>query len=250
MAFNKYKPKLRSRKLTAIQRRTANESFKQYGRGRERESVLENFKKQEHCRQQAASTLYIHIHKDPPQVRWRALHKHLTMMDDGKVKDSGNLNETLLGKELATTTVRVLLRLSSSPSHAVTEFGIRKLMGACFSPVISRREARSSQPTAKIVSQVLELESSSSSSLLSSSPCFVCNSDRLYYDDYIIYIPALDLEDELQANQYPPGLKLESHRRLFSPQTAFNLKKIKKNKNKKRLFASIRLVKETLKRRG
>lgn len=27
---------------------------------------------------------------------------------------------------------------------------------------------------------------------------FVCNSDRLYYDDYI---PALDVEDELQANQ-------------------------------------------------
>jgi hypothetical protein len=87
-------------------------------------------------------------------------------------------------------------------------------MGACFSPVISRREARSSQPTAKIVSQVLEVESSSSSSLLSSSPCFFCNSDRLYYDDD--YIPALDLEDELQANQFPPRLKLESHRRLYS----------------------------------
>ncbi|KAE8057474.1 hypothetical protein FH972_014164 [Carpinus fangiana] len=83
-------------------------------------------------------------------------------------------------------------------------------MGACFSSV---RDSRSSQPTAKIisvngslreypvpvnVSQVLAAESSSSSSSSSSSPSFVCNSDRLYYDDYI---PVLDLDDQLQANQ-------------------------------------------------
>jgi hypothetical protein len=37
-----------------------------------------------------------------------------------------------------------------------------------------------------------------SSSSSSSSPSFVCNSDRLYYDDYI---PVLDLDDQLQANQ-------------------------------------------------
>ncbi|XP_062165494.1 uncharacterized protein LOC133872006 [Alnus glutinosa] len=86
-------------------------------------------------------------------------------------------------------------------------------MGACFSSVIGSRESRSSQPTAKIisvngslreypvpvyVSQVLEAESSSSSSSSSSSPRFLCNSDSLYYDDYI---PVLDLDDELQANQ-------------------------------------------------
>ncbi|XP_018843086.1 uncharacterized protein LOC109007735 [Juglans regia] len=85
-------------------------------------------------------------------------------------------------------------------------------MGVCFSSVWGR-ESRPSHPTAKIisvngvlreypvpvtVSQVLETEKSSSSSSSSSSSCFVCNSDRLYYDDYI---PALDGAEELQANQ-------------------------------------------------
>ncbi|KAG2726618.1 hypothetical protein I3760_01G122100 [Carya illinoinensis] len=87
-------------------------------------------------------------------------------------------------------------------------------MGVCFSSVWGR-ESRASHPTAKIisvngvlheypvpvtVSQVLETEKSSSSpsSSSSSSSCFVCNSDRLYYDDYI---PALDGAEELLANQ-------------------------------------------------
>ncbi|KAF5741000.1 putative Poly polymerase 1 [Tripterygium wilfordii] len=47
-----------------------------------------------------------------------------------------------------------------------------------------------------LVSQVLQSHESSSSS--SSTNYFLCNSDRLYYDDYI---PALDSEDQLQPNQ-------------------------------------------------
>ncbi|XVF74037.1 hypothetical protein PTKIN_Ptkin13bG0029400 [Pterospermum kingtungense] len=51
-----------------------------------------------------------------------------------------------------------------------------------------------------LVSQVLQAEaaSASSSSSLSSSSIFLCNSDRLYYDDYI---PALDSDHHLQADQ-------------------------------------------------
>ncbi|KAG6706961.1 hypothetical protein I3842_06G008800 [Carya illinoinensis] len=66
-------------------------------------------------------------------------------------------------------------------------------MGVCFSSVWGR-ESRASHPTAQIISVngVLHEYSSSSSS------CFVCNSDRLYYDDYI---PALDGAEELLANQ-------------------------------------------------
>ncbi|KAF8084995.1 hypothetical protein N665_0688s0016 [Sinapis alba] len=78
-------------------------------------------------------------------------------------------------------------------------------MGLCVS--IGRSECDSS-PTAKIVtvngdlreynvpvlaSQVLEAESSSSSSSF-----FLCNSDSLYYDDFI---PAIESEETLQAEQ-------------------------------------------------
>lgn len=82
-------------------------------------------------------------------------------------------------------------------------------MGGCFSSALGSGDSRSSQPSAKIislngalrqhplpanVSHVLEAERSSSSS----SSCFVCNSDALYYDDFI---PALDPDHELQADQ-------------------------------------------------
>lgn len=50
-------------------------------------------------------------------------------------------------------------------------------------------------PVPITASQVLQSESTSSSS--SSSP-FLCNSDRLYFDDYI---PALKPDEELQAGQ-------------------------------------------------
>jgi hypothetical protein len=46
------------------------------------------------------------------------------------------------------------------------------------------------------VSKVLEMEFPTSTP--PAANYFVCNSDHLYYDDYI---PALDVEDELQANQ-------------------------------------------------
>ncbi|KAK9271021.1 hypothetical protein L1049_026609 [Liquidambar formosana] len=77
-------------------------------------------------------------------------------------------------------------------------------MGACF----SSDEQSFCVPTAKVISvagdlreyslpftasEVLQMESSSDS-----SACFVCNSDRLYYDDYI---PALHPEDPLQPGQ-------------------------------------------------
>ncbi|KAM2383255.1 hypothetical protein COP2_042013 [Malus domestica] len=88
-------------------------------------------------------------------------------------------------------------------------------MGGCLSTVIVRRTSSSgrdngdSSSTAKviymnacvreypvplIVSKVLEADQSSSSS----SSLFICHSDSLYYDSYI---PALDSEDELEANQ-------------------------------------------------
>ncbi|KAK6245978.1 hypothetical protein QUC31_000762 [Theobroma cacao] len=90
-------------------------------------------------------------------------------------------------------------------------------MGTCFS--LNSRTALSESaapPTAQVVSlngdlhkynipvlvsRVLQAEaaaSSSSSSSLPSSAIFLCNSDRLYYDDYI---PALDIDHQLQANQ-------------------------------------------------
>lgn len=55
-------------------------------------------------------------------------------------------------------------------------------------------------PVPVTVSQVLQSEftSSSSSSSSKSSPPFLCNSDRLYFDDYI---PALSDDEELQAGQ-------------------------------------------------
>uniref|UniRef100_A0A1J3J8T1 Uncharacterized protein n=1 Tax=Noccaea caerulescens TaxID=107243 RepID=A0A1J3J8T1_NOCCA len=85
-------------------------------------------------------------------------------------------------------------------------------MGLCVS--VGRSECDSS-PTAKIVtingdlreydvpvlaSQVLEAESmaSSSSSSSRSSSYFLCNSDSLYYDDFI---PAIGSEEILQADQ-------------------------------------------------
>ncbi|KFK42075.1 hypothetical protein AALP_AA2G208100 [Arabis alpina] len=83
-------------------------------------------------------------------------------------------------------------------------------MGTCVS--IGRNECDSSPSTAKIVTingdlreynvpvlayQVLEAESMSSSSIRSSS-YFLCNSDSLYYDDFI---PAIESEEILQSDQ-------------------------------------------------
>ncbi|KAG2313441.1 hypothetical protein Bca52824_024998 [Brassica carinata] len=83
-------------------------------------------------------------------------------------------------------------------------------MGLCVS--VGRTDCDSS-PTAKIVtvngdlreynvpvlaSQVLESESSSSSSSSRTSSYFLCNSDSLYYDDFI---PAIEPEETLQADQ-------------------------------------------------
>ncbi|KAF8406768.1 hypothetical protein HHK36_008860 [Tetracentron sinense] len=74
-------------------------------------------------------------------------------------------------------------------------------MGSCFSSdsdysvtpstarVISTNGSLCEYPVPVTVSQVLEMESSS---------CFLCNSDRLYYDDYI---PALDSGDQLEVGQ-------------------------------------------------
>ncbi|CAH8258373.1 unnamed protein product [Arabidopsis lyrata] len=86
-------------------------------------------------------------------------------------------------------------------------------MGLCVS--VNRNEYDSSPSTAKIVtingdlreydvpvlaSQVLESESTSSSSSSSSrsSSYFLCNSDSLYYDDFI---PAIESDEILQADQ-------------------------------------------------
>lgn len=92
-------------------------------------------------------------------------------------------------------------------------FWRRKLqMGLCVS--VGRNECDSSPTTAKIVtvngdlreynvpvlaSQVLEAESMASSSSSSrSSSYFLCNSDSLYYEDFI---PAIESEEILQADQ-------------------------------------------------
>ncbi|OMO69854.1 hypothetical protein CCACVL1_19227 [Corchorus capsularis] len=89
-------------------------------------------------------------------------------------------------------------------------------MGSCFSSESQPLLESASPPTAQVVSlngdlhkynlpifvsQVLQAEtaaSSSSSSTLPPSSLFLCNSDRLYYDDYI---PALDSDHKLQADQ-------------------------------------------------
>ncbi|XVF35784.1 hypothetical protein REPUB_Repub19eG0000800 [Reevesia pubescens] len=88
-------------------------------------------------------------------------------------------------------------------------------MGTCFSSEIPPSHESAPPPTAHVVSlngdlhkynlpvlvsQVLQTEAaaSSSSSSLTSSSIFLCNSDRLYYDDYI---PALDFDNQLQGNQ-------------------------------------------------
>ncbi|KAG7647060.1 hypothetical protein AtNW77_Chr1g0023571 [Arabidopsis thaliana] len=86
-------------------------------------------------------------------------------------------------------------------------------MGICVS---FRREDSNSSPTVKIVtvngdlreynvpviaSQVLEAESAAASSSSSSSrpsSYFICDSDSLYYDDFI---PAIKSEEPLQADQ-------------------------------------------------
>ena len=101
-------------------------------------------------------------------------------------------------------------------------------MGGCFSSVRSQP----AQPAAKIisvngvlrdypvpvnVSQVLESEDATASSY------FICNSDRLYYEDYI---PTLDLDEELQANQIYfvlPVSKLQ-HRLTASDMAALAVK--------------------------
>ncbi len=101
-------------------------------------------------------------------------------------------------------------------------------MGSCFSSVRSQP----AQPAAKIisvngvhrdypvpvnVSQVLESEDATASSY------FICNSDRLYYEDYI---PTLDLDEELQANQIYfvlPVSKLQ-HRLTASDMAALAVK--------------------------
>lgn len=89
-------------------------------------------------------------------------------------------------------------------------------MGCCLSSTGSGAEGRGSETdintTASVisangdlhqytipltVSKVLEMEFPTSTPP-AANYFFVCNSDRLYYDDYI---PALDVEDELQANQ-------------------------------------------------
>ncbi|XVE69546.1 hypothetical protein DITRI_Ditri10aG0000200 [Diplodiscus trichospermus] len=85
-------------------------------------------------------------------------------------------------------------------------------MGTCFSSHSTTLSKSAPPPTAQVVSlngelhkynlpvfvsQVLQAEASSSSSSRSSA-IFLCNSDRLYYDDYI---PALDFDQQLQANQ-------------------------------------------------
>nr|XP_023912965.1 uncharacterized protein LOC112024580 [Quercus suber]POF09795.1 hypothetical protein CFP56_68036 [Quercus suber] len=76
-------------------------------------------------------------------------------------------------------------------------------MGACFSSV----KSQPSQPSAKVISTNGILREYpvpiNVSQLLESEDClcssyFVCNSDRLYYEDYI---PVLDLSVELEANQ-------------------------------------------------
>ncbi|KAG7967010.1 hypothetical protein I3843_08G077900 [Carya illinoinensis] len=89
-------------------------------------------------------------------------------------------------------------------------------MGGCVSQVMfsgTQSWPSSDHPTAKIVSvngvlreypalsyvsQVIQAENSFSSSSSSSSSIFICSSDKLGYDDYI---PALDAEDQLQADQ-------------------------------------------------
>ncbi|KAM3711131.1 hypothetical protein ACJW31_01G084100 [Castanea mollissima] len=78
-------------------------------------------------------------------------------------------------------------------------------MGACFSSVKS--QSQPSQPSAKVISTNGILREYpvpiNVSQLLESEDClcssyFVCNSDRLYYEDYI---PVLDLNVELEADQ-------------------------------------------------
>ncbi|OWM85977.1 uncharacterized protein LOC116213060 [Punica granatum] len=115
-------------------------------------------------------------------------------------------------------------------------------MGHCFSVHVSvaaddePSSHSASSPTAKVISingdlreytlpitaaQVLDSETSSSSS--SSSACFLCNSDRLCYDDYI---PALSPSDGLLPSQIYfvlPRSKLQ-HRLAASDMAALAVK--------------------------
>ncbi|XP_010534439.1 PREDICTED: uncharacterized protein LOC104809985 [Tarenaya hassleriana] len=102
-------------------------------------------------------------------------------------------------------------------------------MGGCVS--VGRSECESS-PTAKIVtvngdlreynvpvlaSQVLEAESAASSSSRSTS-YFICNSDSLYYDDFI---PAIGSDEQLQADQIYFVLPISKRQnRLTAPDMA------------------------------
>ncbi|KAJ4884611.1 hypothetical protein Rs2_34704 [Raphanus sativus] len=126
-------------------------------------------------------------------------------------------------------------------------------MGLCVS--VGRSECDSS-PTAKIVtvngdlreynvpviaSQVLEAESmaSSSSSSSRSSSYFLCNSDSLYYDDFI---PAIEPEEILLADQIYFVLPISKRRyRLTASDMAalavkasVAMEKAAKNKNRRR----------------
>lgn len=78
-------------------------------------------------------------------------------------------------------------------------------MGGCVSSVATATATNSAllishhgelreYPPPVTVSQVLLLESSTATS----PTCFVCNSDSLYYDDYI---PAMNADDELEPGQ-------------------------------------------------
>ncbi|KAG2319625.1 hypothetical protein Bca4012_054131 [Brassica carinata] len=105
-------------------------------------------------------------------------------------------------------------------------------MGICVS--LNRRDSNS-PPTAKIVSingdlreynvpvlasQVLEAESAASSSSSSSRPSsyFLCDSDSLYYDDFI---PAIESEEPLHAEQIYFVLPISKRKnRLTAPDMA------------------------------
>ncbi|KAJ0256528.1 hypothetical protein HA466_0094780 [Hirschfeldia incana] len=125
-------------------------------------------------------------------------------------------------------------------------------MGLCVS--VGRSDCDSS-PTAKIVtvngdlreynvpvlaSQVLEAESMASSSSSSrSSSYFLCDSDSLYYDDFI---PAIESEEILQADQiyFVLPLSKRQYRLTASDMAALAVKasvameKAAKNKNRRR----------------
>ncbi|CAN7129112.1 unnamed protein product [Brassica rapa subsp. narinosa] len=124
-------------------------------------------------------------------------------------------------------------------------------MGLCVS--VGRSDCDSS-PAAKIVtvngdlreynvpvlaSQVLEAESMASSSSSRPSSYFLCNSDSLYYDDFI---PAIEPEEILQADQiyFVLPVSKRQYRLTASDMAALAVKasvameKAAKNKNRRR----------------